>query len=77
MKMLAPYSFGVTVHHFRPKTGKVKVITLVSVWQCDVCIATARLGGEYDAEEALREYQKAPERFTVRVKPDAAVEQAA
>ena len=59
------------IHHVEAHAGKVRVITLVTIIAGDTLeVAHARLGGHYNEQQALDEYEKfgrgetAPDRFT-------------
>lgn len=53
------------VHHIEANAGMVKVVTIVTIIAGDTLeIAHARLGGSYNEQQALREYERFPERFT-------------
>lgn len=45
-------------------SGKVKVVSSVTIKLGDIVVATATFGGKYTQADALREFQKAPHRFS-------------
>jgi xanthine/CO dehydrogenase XdhC/CoxF family maturation factor len=55
----------VTVNHAEG-SGKVKVVSHVSVLADGLAVAIGTLGGKYTEEQALQELRKFPKRFKLR-----------
>lgn len=51
------------VQYVPSNTGKAKMVTAIEVYAGSFQLATAKFGGRYSANDALKEFKKNPTRF--------------